>query len=67
MWWHLFPSSSWCGDERIVPRKVVGKVMGWKTGGRRYVQISELVSMEECNQAVVDYLKATEGGKFPPR
>jgi len=47
--------------------KAVGKVTGWKAGRCRHVQISELFSMEECNQAVMDLLTATEVGKFPPR
>jgi hypothetical protein len=29
--------------------------------------VSELFSMEECDQAVVDFLAATEVGKFPPK
>jgi hypothetical protein len=31
------------------------------------MQVSELLSMEECDQAVVDFLAATEVGKFPPK
>jgi hypothetical protein len=31
------------------------------------VQISELFSMEKCNQAVMDFLAATDVGKFPPK
>jgi hypothetical protein len=31
------------------------------------VQISELFSMEICDQAVMDFLAATDVGKFPPR
>jgi hypothetical protein len=33
----------------------------------RHVQISELFSIEECNQAVMDFLAATEVGKFPSK
>jgi hypothetical protein len=44
-----------------------GKGKGWKAGRCRHVQVSELFSMEECDQAVVDFLAATEVGKFPPR
>jgi len=36
-------------------------------GRWRRVQVSELLSMEECDQAVVDFLAATEVGKFPPK
>jgi len=31
------------------------------------MQISELFSMEERDHAVVDFLAATEVGKFPPK
>ena len=31
------------------------------------MQISELFSMEICDQAVMDFLAATDVGKFPPR
>jgi hypothetical protein len=30
------------------------------------VQVSELFSMEKCDQAVMDFLAATDVGKFPP-
>jgi len=30
------------------------------------VQISELFSMEICDKAVMDFLAATDVGKFPP-
>jgi len=33
----------------------------------RHVQISELFSMEKCDQAVMDFLAATDVGKFPPK
>ena len=45
----------------------VGKVTGWKAGRCRHVQVSELLSMELCDEAVVDFLVATEVGKFPPK
>jgi len=47
--------------------KPVGKVMGWKVARCRHVQLSELFSIEECDKAVMDFLVATEVGKFPPR
>jgi len=47
--------------------KAAGKVKGWKAGRCRHVQVSELFSMEECDQAVVDFLAATEVRKFPPK
>ena len=43
--------------------KAAGRATGWKAGRRRHVQISEL---EKCDQAGMDFLAATEVGKFPP-
>jgi hypothetical protein len=31
------------------------------------MQVSELLSMEKCNKAVMDFLAATDVGKFPPK
>jgi hypothetical protein len=44
----------------------VGKVMGWNAGRCRYMLISELYSINECGQEVMDFLAATEVTKFPP-
>jgi len=44
----------------------VGKATGWKAGRCRNVEISELFSMEECNQEVMSFLAATEVGEFLP-
>jgi hypothetical protein len=52
---------------RLLLWKAVGKATGWKVGRCRHVQISELFSMDECDQAVMDFLAATEVGKFPPK
>jgi len=41
--------------------------MGWKAGKCRHVQISELFSMGICDQAVMNFLVATEVGKFQRR
>jgi hypothetical protein len=46
---------------------VLSKATGWSAGRCRHVQISELFSIEECNQAVMDFLAATEVGKFRPK
>jgi hypothetical protein len=45
--------------------KRVGKATGWKPGRCRQVQISELFSMEICDNAVINILAATDIGKFP--
>jgi hypothetical protein len=31
------------------------------------VKVSELLSIEKCDQAVMDFLAATDVGKFPPK
>jgi len=64
---HLFHHCSWWRDQQKVLWKAVGKVTGWKAGRCRHGQVSELFSMEEWDQAVVDFLAATEVGKFPPK
>jgi len=64
---HVFRHCSRWRDQQKVLWKAVGKVTGWKAGRCRHVQISELFTMEECDQAVMDFLAATEVGKFPPR
>jgi hypothetical protein len=45
----------------------VRKVRGSKAGRGRHVQVCKLFSMEECDQLVVDFLAASEVGKFPPK
>ena len=45
----------------------MGKATGWDPGRCCHVQISELFSFEECDQAVMDLLVATEVGKFLPK
>jgi ribonuclease HI len=64
---HLFRHCSWWRDQQKAVWKAVGKVTGWKEGRCRPVQVSELFSTEECDQEVVDFLAATEVGKFPPK
>jgi hypothetical protein len=43
----------------------VGKATGWKAGRCRHEQVSELFSMEKCDEAVIDFLAATDVVKFP--
>jgi hypothetical protein len=64
---HVFRHCSRWRDQHNVLWKAVGKVTGWKAGRCRHAQISELFIMEECDQAVMDFLAATEVGKIPPR
>ena len=64
---HLFCHCSRWRDHQKELWKAVRKATGWKAGRCRHVQISELFSIEECDQAVMDFLAATEVGKFPPK
>jgi hypothetical protein len=45
----------------------VGNATGWKAGRCGQIQISGLFSMEQFDQAVMDFLAATVVGKFQPR
>jgi hypothetical protein len=54
-------------DQQKAHWKAVGKATGRKVGRCRHVQVSELFAMEECDQAVMDFLAATEVRKFPPK
>jgi len=65
-WEHLFRH---CSRWRVHQKglwKAVRKAMGWRAGKCRHVQICQLFSIEECDQAVMDFLAATEVRKFPP-
>jgi hypothetical protein len=64
---HLFPHCSRWGDQQKALWKAVGKAYSWKSGRFRHVQISELFSIEECDQVVMDFLAAPDVGKFPPK
>jgi hypothetical protein len=47
--------------------KEVGKAPWWRGGQCRHVQISELLSMEKCDEAVMDFLVATVARMFPAK
>jgi hypothetical protein len=64
---HLFRHCRRWRDQQNALWKAVGKATGWKAGRYRHVQVSEVFSMEECDQAVMDFLAATDVGKFPPK
>ena len=64
---HLFRHCSRWMDIQTELWEVVGRATGWKAGRCQHVQISELFSIEECNEAVMDFLVATEVRKFPPK
>jgi hypothetical protein len=64
---HLFRHCSRWRDHQKELWKAVGKATSWKAGRCRHVQITELFSIEECDQAVMNFLAANEVGKFPPK
>jgi hypothetical protein len=43
------------------------KATGWSASRCRYVEVSEQLSTETCVKEVVDFLTATDVGKFPPQ
>jgi hypothetical protein len=63
---HLFRHCSRWNDQQKTLWKAVGQKTDWKEGRCRHVQISELCTLVECNQVVMDFLAATGVGKFPP-
>jgi hypothetical protein len=65
-WEHLFRHCSRWKDQKTALWKALGKATGWNVSRCRQVQISELFSLENCDQAVMDFLAATDVGKFPP-
>jgi len=64
---HLFRHCSRWKDQQKTLWRTVGQTTGWKVGRCRHMQISELFTIEECDQAVKDFLVATEVGIFPPK
>ena len=64
---HLFRHCSRWKDQQTTLRKTVGQTTGWEAGRCPHVQVSELSTMEECDQVVMDFLAATEVGKFLPK
>lgn len=73
-WWcggpmgeHLLYHGSRWRDQHKTKWKLVGKVMGWKVGRCRHVLISELFPIKEWDKAVMDFLAATQVGKFMPK
>lgn len=54
-------------DQQSALWKQVGKAKGWRAARCQHMLVSELLSIKECDQVVVDFLVATEVGKFPPR
>jgi hypothetical protein len=54
-------------EQQTMLWKEVGKATWWRGGECRHMQISELVSMEKWDKAVMDFLAGTVARKFPPK
>jgi hypothetical protein len=63
---HRFHHCSRWTDQQKILWNTVAKATGWKAGRCRHVQISELSSMEICNQAPMDFVAAAKIRKLPP-
>jgi hypothetical protein len=61
---HFHHCGRWIHQQQELWKKV-GMATGWKPGRCRQVQISELFSMEICDNAVINIVAATDIGKFP--
>jgi hypothetical protein len=66
-WEHLFRHWSRWKDQQKTLWTEMGKATGWRAGRCQHVQVSELLSMEKCDKAVMDFLAATNVEKFPPK
>jgi len=61
---HLFRHCSRWKDQHKTHWITVGQTTGWKAGRCRHVQISELFTTEECDQAVMDFWRPLRSGNF---
>jgi len=64
---HLFRHCSRWNDQQKTLWIEVGKATGWRAGRCRHLTVSELLSIEKCDKAVMDFLAATDVRKFPPK
>jgi len=64
---HLFRHCSRWKDQQKTLWKEVGKATELRAGRCQHVKVSELLSIEKCDQAVMDFLAATDVGEFPPK
>jgi len=63
-WEHLFHHCSrWRFQDAMLWKKV-GIATGWRACRCRHVQVSKLLSMEQCDSAVIQFLITTDIGKF---
>jgi hypothetical protein len=64
---HLFRHCRLWKEQQKMLWKELEKATGWRAGRCRHEQVSELLSMEKCDKAVMDFLAATDVRKFPPK
>jgi len=64
---HLFRHCSQWKDQQKIIWKGVGKATGWRAGRCWHVQVSELLSMEKGDKAVMDFLAAADVQEVPPK
>ena len=62
---HLFCHCSQWRDQLKMRWKEMGRATGWRAGRCRHVQVSQLLSVQKCDKAVMDFLAATDIGRFP--
>jgi len=65
-WEHLFRHCIRWRDPQRALWEAVEKATGWKAGRCRHMQMSELFSIAECDQVLMNFLATTEIRKFPP-
>jgi len=64
---HLFCHCSRWKEQRKTLWKVVAKGTEWRAGRCQRMKVPELLSIKKCDQPVMDFLVATDVGKFPPK
>jgi hypothetical protein len=64
---HLFRHCSVQNDKQNMLWSEVGKAKEWGSGRCQHVKVSELHSIEKCDQAVTGFVPATDVGEFPDK
>jgi hypothetical protein len=62
---HLFCECRAFRPQIVKMWRAVGEALGWKR--RRRKRVSDLFYREEATEAVLEFLRTTGVGKFPPR
>lgn len=66
-WEYLLRHYCWWKYQQCELCREVGKGRHWKAGRCRQADVSELLSMDKCDKAVIDILAAMDIRKFPPK